>query len=240
MSASQVVDTAQPESFGWTDSAREFEYRPVPALVSVCGAFAFFSLTAFIIDWLLLVPIVGLLMAGVALWQIRRSQGAYGGVKMTGVLIGVMLLELCGAAGLHAYSFATEVPEGFQRVSFASEISKFELKTVNGAYKIPEPVAELDGKPVFLKGYMYPKKEVFGLDRFVLCKDTGECCFGGNPKPTDMIVVEMDPGLRVNHRNGLVSVAGVFHTHAEMGADGLNPVYRLDCSHFDVARTSYK
>jgi hypothetical protein len=150
MSASQVVESVPSESFGWTDSTREFEYRPVPALVSVAGAFAFFSLTAFIIEWLLLVPLVGLLLAGLALWQIRRGQGAYGGLKVTWALIGVMLLELSGPVGLHAYSLVTEVPEGFQRVSFAGDISRYELKTVNGAYKIPEPVRELDGKPVFL------------------------------------------------------------------------------------------
>jgi hypothetical protein len=240
MSASHVVESAPTESFGWTDSAKEFDYRPVPALVSVCGAFAFFSLTAFIIDWLLLVPIAGLLLAAAALWQIRRSKGEYGGWTATWALIGVMLLELGGATGLHGYSFATEVPEGFQRVSFAGDISRYELKTVNGAYKIPEPVQQLDGKPIFLKGYMYPTKEMFGLDRFVLCKDTGECCFGGNPKPTDMIVVEMNPGIRVDHRTGLVAVAGTFHTHADAGAAGLNPVYKLECSKFDVALTSYK
>jgi hypothetical protein len=87
---------------------------------------------------------------------------------------------------------------------------------------------------------MYPKKEMSDLDHFVLCKDTGECCFGGNPKPTDMILIEMNRGVLVDHRTGLVAVAGVFHTHSDAGVDGLNPVYKLDCSHFDVARTSYK
>jgi hypothetical protein len=240
MSASQVVEaTAEGQARSWTEPGSEFEYRPVPALVSVAGAFAVFSLTAFIIDWLLLVPVVGILLAAVALWQIRRGAGAYGGRGMAWILIGIMALELGGAAGLYGYSFVTEVPDGYQRVSFVNDISKFELKTVNGQMQIPEPVQELDAQPVFLKGYMYPTREDRGLTRFVLCKDMGQCCFGGNPKPTDMIVIEMDKKHRVDYRTGMVSVAGVFRTHADVGAAGLNPVYKLDCSYFNVAKTSY-
>ena len=44
---------------------------------------------------------------------------------------------------------------------------------------------------------------------------------------------------RSDYRTGMVSVAGVFRTHADVGAAGLNPVYKLDCSFFDVAKTSY-
>jgi hypothetical protein len=238
MSASQLIEPAKTGG-GWVAPAQEFEYRPVPALVSVAGAFAFFSLTAFILDWLLLVPVVGIMLAAIALGQIRRSSGAYGGEKLAWVLVAVMAVQLASAAGLHAYAFATEVPDGFQRVSFPNDISQYELKTVDGRLQIPEPVQVLDGQPVFLKGYMYPKRETEGLTQFVLCKDMGQCCFGGNPKPTDMIVIKMDKGLRANQRTGLVSVAGVFHTQADIDEEGLNPVYQLDCSFFSVAKTAY-
>jgi hypothetical protein len=240
MSATQIVESAVgPTAANWADPSQDFDYRPVPALVSVCGAFAFFSLTAFILDWLLLVPVVGLILAAAALWQIRRSRGAYGGQGLAWALVGVMSAELTGAAALFAYSFATEVPEGFRRVSFANDISKYELKTVDGKLQIPEPVRQLDGQPIFLKGYMYPTRETVGLQRFVLCKDMGECCFGGNPKPTDMIVVEMEKSRFVDHRNGLVAVAGIFRTHADVGAAGLNPVYKLEASFFSAAKTAY-
>lgn len=239
MSASHVVNAAEGPALEWTEAQRDFEYRPVPALVSVAGAFAFFSLTAFIMDWLILVPVIGMLLAGVALWQIRRAAGAYGGGTMAWVLLGVMALELTGAASLFAYSFATEVPDGFRRVSFVNDISQYELKTVNGQLQIPEPVQQLDAQPVFLKGYMYPTRENFGLERFVLCKDMGQCCFGGTPKATDMIVIEMDKSQRADYTTGLVYVAGTFRTHADVGAAGLNPVYKLDCSHFGAAKTSY-
>ena len=211
----------------------------MPALISVVGAFALFSLTAFIMDWLLLVPVVGTLLAALAIWQIHRSKGAYGGQKAAWALLAVLITELVSASGLYAYSYATEVPEGFRRVSFASEISKFDLNTVDGALQIPEEVQELNELPVFLKGYMYPERETANKQRFVLCKDMGQCCFGGNSKPSDMIVIEMDKHKTVNHQTGLVSVAGIFQTNADVGAAGLNPIYKLKCSHFSTAKTSY-
>jgi hypothetical protein len=240
MSATQIAEQSpQGQPFGWTDAPGEFDYHPMPVLIPVAAAFAFLSLTAFVMDWLLLVPAVGIVLAAAALWQIRRSGGAYGGRAAAWALIGVMAAEFAGAASLYGYSFATEVPEGFQRVNFTSEISKYELKTVNGEMQIPEAVQKLNDQPVFLKGYMYPTKEVHGLKHFVLCKDMGQCCFGGKPKATDMIVINMDGNHTVNHRTGMVSVAGIFRTQANVGAADLQPVYQLDCSYFSVAKTSY-
>lgn len=240
MSATQVLqDGMNRVPSEWVDNSRDFEYRPLPALVSVAGAFALFSLTAFVMDWLLLVPLIGILLCLLAIWQIRRSQGGYGGSVAAWSLLVVMLFELVGAASLYGYSYATEVPEGFVRKSFANDISKYELKTVNGQVQIPDEVQQLHDQPVFLKGYMYPEREMTGKTRFVLCKDMGQCCFGGNPKTTDMIVVEMDGHKTVDIMTGLVSVAGIFQTNADVGAAGLNPVYKLKCSMFSNAKTVY-
>lgn len=237
MSATQIAE--QSPVMGWTENSAEFDYRPMPVLIPVCCAFAFFSLTAFMIDWLLAVPVFGIVLAVGALWQIHRSAGGYGGHRAAWALLGILLAELLGAGAFHAYSFVTELPEGFQRVNFSNDISKYELKTVNGETQVPAPVQELNDQPVFLKGYMYPTREMQGLSRFVLCKDMGQCCFGGNPKPTDMIVVEMSGNQTVDHRTGLVSVAGVFRTHTDVKPGDLNPVYQLDCTYFNVAKTSY-
>jgi hypothetical protein len=44
-----------------------------------------------------------------------------------------------------------ELPDGYQRIPFAS------LKSPDGGPETPPPSAlELDGKRVFVKGYMYP------------------------------------------------------------------------------------
>ena len=36
-----------------------------------------------------------------------------------------------------------------------------------------------------------PARDTAGIRKFVLCRDAGTCCFGGNPKKTDRIVVSL-------------------------------------------------
>ena len=73
MSATHIADQSpQSPARGWTENPGEFEYRPMPVLIPVCSAFAFFSLTAFMIDWLLAVPAVGILLASVEEFSLQN------------------------------------------------------------------------------------------------------------------------------------------------------------------------
>jgi hypothetical protein len=219
--------------------AAEFDYKPVPPLVPVSAAFVLFTLTAFLWDVLLVIPLIGLLLALVAIWQVKRSRGAYGGLKLA-TISAVMMVALSGSAvAFHAYNFATELPPGFQRVSFPNDISAKGLVIRDDEVNVPADVKQLDGSPIFLKGYMYPTQQSRGLTSFVLCKDNGDCCFGGQPKPTDMILVEMKEGLTVDDRRGLVAVAGDFRIHPTVDSTGLNPVYKIECTFFSPAKTAY-
>jgi hypothetical protein len=80
---------------------------------------------------------------------------------------------------------------------------------------------------------MYPTRQKTGITEFVLVKDTGQCCFGGNPKLTDMIVIKFRDGKTVNHREQtLVSVAGYFHAETVTRSGELTAIYSLDGTHF--------
>lgn len=217
----------------------EFEYRPVPPLVPVSLAFAFLSLSALLWDVLLVVPVVGLVLSLIAVWQVRRSEGQYGGLRLATVSAWANPLVAAAAIGFHTYNYATELPEGFKRVNFSMDIAAKGLVYQDGQVQVDPAVKELDGQAVFLKGFMYPTQQTKGLTSFVLCKDQGQCCFGGNPKITDMIYVEMVPGKTVNYRPGLVAVAGQFRIHPTVDATGLNPVYKLETSYFSPAKTAY-
>jgi hypothetical protein len=70
-------------------------------------------------------------------------------------------------------------------------------------------------------------------------KHNGTCCFGCQPKPTDMILVEMDAAKAVNFLPYLVSVAGTFHARAPDSASGLTTVYKLNASYFSPAKTTF-
>ena len=58
---------------------------------------------------------------------------------------------------------------------------------------------DLDGKRIFVKGYVHPGVSDMGqIKKFILVPDMGTCCFGGQPKMTDMIEVTIvdGPGVR--------------------------------------------
>ena len=218
----------------------EFHYRPMPPLVAVSMAFVCLSMLAGLSDLLLIVPFVGIVLAFTAYYQISRSQGELGGGGMALTCLVLMLLMFIGFSALHVHSYATEVPEGFARVNFNSDISQKGFAMVGGDLGIHADVAKLADKPIYLKGYMYPYRETRGLSTFVLCKDSGECCFGGQPKPTDMILVHMKNGKTVDyHDKMLIGVAGTLRIEPTFDESGLRPIYQLDCQYFAPAKTWY-
>jgi hypothetical protein len=102
----------------------EFNYRPVPALVPVSGAFVLLSVAAFIWDVLVLVPVVSLGLSVMALRQIRRSPREWSGLTAATMFAVLSGAAAVGSVALHAYNYATELPAGFERVSFARDISE--------------------------------------------------------------------------------------------------------------------
>lgn len=237
--ASDMSTTMTMVDYNPPEVTNEFNYRPVPPLVPISAAFIFLSPLAFAWDTMTVVPLVGTVLAVLAWRQVRRSPREFSGQKIAGICAVVLLTTTVAAAGFHVYNFATEVPEGFQRVSFPNDISSKGFVTVEGQTKLHPDVEQLAGKPLFLKGFMYPTKQTEGITSFVLCKDRDECCFGGQPKQSDMIFVQMPEGKTATHWNGLVTVAGSFTAQPSVDETGLNPVYKIDAQFFSPAKTSY-
>ncbi|HEY0983771.1 DUF3299 domain-containing protein [Schlesneria sp.] len=217
-----------------------FQYQPMPPLVPISMAFVCLSLLAGLSDLLLIIPMVGIVLSFIGYYQISRSRGELsGGVLALSSLV-LMLLIFIAFASLHLHSYATEVPVGYSRVNFNQDISQKGFPTENGQPGIHPDVAKLADQPIYLKGYMFPFRETKGLKSFVLCKDSGDCCFGGQPKPTDMILINMMDGQTVDyHEKQLVGVAGTLKIEPTYDESGLNPVYQLDCQHFAPAKTWY-
>jgi len=172
-----------------------------------------------------------MIMGAIALWQIRRSAGEMGGKVVARLGVGLSTLLLLAGSGYHAYAYVTELPKGYLRVNF-NELSTYKPGYADGKVQFAPEVAALDGKPIYIKGYMYPTRQRFGLSEFVLVKDTGQCCFGGQPQMTDMIVVKFEDGMTVNHREQqLVGVGGVFRAVAAHSGE-LTAIYTIEGTHF--------
>jgi hypothetical protein len=63
---------------------------------------------------------------------------------------------------------------------------------------------------VLIKGYMYPGKQTQGIRQFLLVRDQGDCCFGGNPKITDRVLVQLAVPAGIDFTPRMVKIAGRF------------------------------
>lgn len=207
----------------------QFDYKPTPIIAPIALVMGLISASALLGLLGILIAFVSTIVGVVAWLKIARSDGTYSGGAIAKTGFFAAALFFTSGVAYAVYNYQTEVPEGFERVSFSQDISQKGFVVQNGVGMLHPDVQELVDKPVFLKGYMYPQRQTTGLTEFLLLKDTGECCFGGQPKKTDMILIRMQDGQTVNYRQGRVSVAGTFRLIQQTQTpEGLEPVYSLD------------
>jgi len=221
--------------------SREFDYRPVPVIAPATFVLGILSSIGLMGYFGLFFGLVGTILGIVSIVKIRRSCGELSGQLVAWIGCVLSFLFLVSGSTLHAYTYATEVPDGYQRVNFYRDISKKGFAVQNGRPDFHPDVKALDNKPIFIKGYMYPTRQTESLGNFLLVKDSGECCFGGQPQMTDMMMVHMQGGKTVDYKPGMVAVAGVFHCRPVKGLSEVNqnPVYVLDGELMESARTSF-
>ena len=164
--------------------------------------------------FLVLIPFLGVLIGLYALLQIRQRR-----TELTGTLIayiGILLsaVAVVGSGSLHVYVYLTEVPAGHQRIHY------WQLQPEEGVIdqETPPFAKTIDGQEVFIKGYMYPGPIKNGIKQFLLVRDKGDCCFGGDPKITDRIQVVLTDSHHITFDPGLQKVAGRFRL--ETGSNG--------------------
>jgi hypothetical protein len=217
----------------YIEEAPELQYRAVSGLAVFSLVVAVLSLPC------LLLPIElgflfvgGALLAGilgiVALRAIRARPDELLGssVAWSGMIIGFATFLLC--VGSTIYVTATEVPEGYTRISFS------ELQPNRKAPELPfsKRALELDGKRVYIKGYTAPGDQKYGLKQFTLVKDIGSCCFGGTPSPTHMMSVAFSNKLTIDYGYGQRGIGGILHVDKEPRLGKLGGVYfRLEADH---------
>ncbi len=119
------------------------------------------------------------------------------------------------------------------RVSFDDidllKVLNMEPVPVNAVEYFPEWLKALDGKPVRIRGYMYPTFESTGLKSFAFVRDTGICCFQRKPKIYDIIGITMAEGVTADYMElRPFDVEGIFHIDPQVDADDLSRLYHID------------
>lgn len=220
----------------------EFDYKPIPVLAPVTFVLGLASLVVLVTSFGIIIGAMGAILGTICFLSSVGNRSEIGGFRMTVVGLVLCLTTTIYGSSKLAYDYSTEVPEGYQRVSFSNDIAE---KGFIPKYIAGQPVNDyhpdvkaLHGKQIFLKGYMYPTRQTEDITEFILAKDNGDCCFGGEPKTTDMILVKMDQADAVNFTDKKVSVAGEFLTSPNH-SEGLTQVYEMKASHFAISKTAF-
>jgi hypothetical protein len=208
----------------------EYGYRSVSRAAVLSLVFGLLGLLSWYSPLLLFLCAIGAFFALIAFRNLRKYPSELSGNSvawMGGVL---SFLALIGSPIKHTVEYYTELPDGYERISFAA------LKSPLGAPDYPPQTAmELDGKKVFVKGYIHPTSLSSNASKsFILVPDWATCCFGEQPPLTHMIEVRLtgdefaSKSLRRHSLAGKLSVRPFLKP-----VDGLNGVfYELEADHF--------
>ena len=105
---------------------------------------------------------LGMVFAVLAIRSIRKYPNEFSGLGLAKFTLTANLVLLVGGAGMHTYTYLTEVPPGHVRLRFS------ELKFSFEPDRPTETAMEVDGKDVFVKGYIHPSSGGGMLRQFCL------------------------------------------------------------------------
>jgi hypothetical protein len=212
----------------------EFTYKALSRAAILATTFGVMGLMAWVAPLLSFLPLLAVIFAFAAFGNLKKySEELTGKVwAWVGLVLGSTLLV--AAPVKHTYVYFTEVPDGYERVSFG------DLKSPTGGQDIPTQAAfEMNGKKIFLKGYIHPTS-VSGMNAktFVLVPDWATCCFGTQPPKTHMIEVRLTNDKFAQKSFRQHSLAGTFYVDIHpRQVDGLDGVYYfLEAEHFERSR----
>lgn len=180
------------------------DYRVVNRSVIAGVVILFFALIGLVFPSMLAVAVLGALVSFIGIRTIAKFPKEYSGMSVGVFALVANLAIAIGGAAMHIIEYRTEIKEGYERVSF------YELQPPLG-FDFPRKALDINEKKIFIKGYMHPSVMQLGkVQEFVLVPDMGTCCFGGQPKMTDMILIKTDEKSATEYRRRQLKLHGKF------------------------------
>ena len=225
-------------------NADEFDYRPLSMAAIASLVFGLVSSLTIVAartspsQCLLMcpIPLLGIFLGVIALSKIRQMPNQLSGKGLAVAGLSLSLVGLIAGVGYASFVYATEVPDGYHRTSF-EELRPDEVER-RGNNLIPRDIQKLDGKKVFIKGYMRadstPRRH--NVDKFLLVRDNEQCCFGdlSSVQFFDQILVETVDNLTTDYSTGIFRAGGTLRIHPEnLGLGVGHPVYELEADHLE-------
>lgn len=225
------MSTASSQSQQYEETySDEYNYTSLSRAAVLSLVFGILGLLSWYSPLLLFLSMLGALFALAAYANLKKYPQELSG-KNLARLGGLLSLSMLIASPIkHTLVYYTELPDGYERISFAA------LKSPVGAPDVPPQTAlDLDGKKVFLKGYIHPTSLSSNAAKtFVLVPDWATCCFGQQPPLTHMIEVKLTGENFASKSLKRHSLAGTLSVRPYMKpVEGLQGVfYELEADHF--------
>lgn len=196
----------------WTENGNDAPYRTVSRAAVFSVVLAVASASSLLSPWMIVVPLCGIVCGVVALGNIKKFPLELSGTGLAKIGLAASAVLGVVSPSYHTYIYLTEVPDGYERVSFST------LSTKSYEPDFPSQNAlQLDGKPIFIKGYIHPTSVSSSkAKKFILIPDLGTCCFGGQPRLTDMIEVTLTGNQTVKPSYRKIKLAGVLKVDTEI------------------------
>ena len=220
-----LYEKPKTETMGAVVPDNEFQYQTISKSAIACCVFAALGISAYLAQMFVVIPMLGIGFGALALINIRKYPDELVGRKPAMIGLIACLVLFVTSVGMHAYIYATEVPDGYRRITF------WELRNNKRDTQIPfsRNAYDFNGEKVFLKGYVRPNKgKKNGLKQFILVGDLGDCCFGGVPEIDEAVAIDIISDDSVNQTLGLRRIGGVFRLNEALrpvDEDGIPVVY---------------
>ena len=182
------------------------------------------------------VPFIGIVVSLFAWRKISANRNIYTGRPLAAFGLVMSAGLLAWGLGRAGYIHATEVPDGYERISFLT--LKPGQKDEEASRPVPKEIIELLGEPVFIKGYIRPGTVVPRLnsEEFLLVRDNNQCCFGDLQKVKyfDQVLVNLKAPLRSKEGLQVTRVGGrLICIPQNLGRGPEYPVYALEADYIE-------
>ena len=202
-------------------------YRAVSVLAVIAFILSLFTPLMLLSNWFIFFPLIGAICGIFGLYNIVSCPFDYTGrgFALTGIIFSFVLGIAAAGWGVWLYYF--NIPYGYTLVYFS------ELRSED--YKIPERIQQLadEHRKVYIKGYMYPGRQLSGIQNFTLVRSAEHCKFCTTQLSSfDMITVHCKGNLRAAHRhNRTVNVGGELFISEQYSRLGGTP-YHIEADLF--------
>jgi hypothetical protein len=184
-------------------------YRAVSILAVIAFMFSLLTPLMLFSNWFVLCPLIGMICGLFGLYNVLSCPFDYTGrnFALTGIIFSLVLGAAAAGWGFYNYYFFT--PYGYTVIDFLDD-----LRPDPKTKKLPDKILEIgkENRKIYIKGYIYPDRQMAGIENFVLVRTTEHCknC-SREQNPFDMISVHCVNDLRVNYKIHPVYVGGVLY-----------------------------